>query len=76
MPVLLESRPLCRTTSGGCVRYQPEDMDSETMERALKKATDTVAMVGEYVRLMESAPVLRAEGLNKRYKLLTEFQRL
>ena len=73
MPVLLDGHPICEISGGGNVRYRPEAVDTETTEQALQKATDTAETVSEYMRLMEAAPILKAQGLDEDYKQLADF---
>ena len=67
LSVLLDSHHLCQISGGGSVRYRLEDIITETLEHALQKATDTAETVSEYMRLMELAPILKADGLDENY---------
>jgi len=73
LPVLLNGHPVCKISGGGSIRYRPEDMAAEHLEHALQKATDIAETVSEYMHLMESAPILKAGGLDESYRLLAEF---
>lgn len=74
LPVLLDGHPICQISGGGSVRYRPEDMVAEHLERALQKATDTAETVSEYMRLMETAPILKSDWLDENYWLLADFK--
>ena len=73
LPALLEGHPFWQVSGGGSIRYRPEDLITETLEHALQKATDTAETVSEDMRLMETAPILKADGLNENYWLLADF---
>ena len=46
------------------------DLDTEL---ACNRATDIAATTAEYMKLMEKAPILKADGLDETYKLLADF---
>lgn len=73
LPIKWNGRPLCRITSGGSIRYRQEDMLDLDSELACNRVTDIAATTAEYIKLTEKAPVLKADGLDKTYKLLADF---
>ena len=73
LPVSWQGERLCRVTGGGGVRYNEEDVRSDARNEAFHRLVDITRTTAEYMRLMEAAPVLRAEHLSESYKLLAEF---
>ena len=73
LPVEWDGRSLCLITSGGSVRYQPEDIESPDRELACQRAIDLAAITAEYVDLLAEASELKADGLGDGYLLLTDF---
>ena len=69
--VEFDGRPLCTVTEKD-VRYYPADIDGDR-QAALNEVLDITHTVGEYMRLMENSPELKATGLPERFKLLAEF---
>lgn len=73
LTVLLDGRPICQISGGGSVWYRPEKLIDQTFERALQKATATAETVSEYMCLMESTSILKADGLDESYRILADF---
>ena len=73
VPVFLDGLPLCQITENGGVRYRQSDLGNTEREDALHKVTDTAQIVAEYMRLMNAAPLLQADGLDENYQLLADF---
>lgn len=73
MPIFLDGLPLCRITDIGAVRYRESDLGNAEREDALHQVTDTAQTVAEYMRLMDTAPILQADGLDENYQLLADF---
>ena len=71
-PVHYGGEPLCSATENG-IRYFPADVNSTEKEKACDRVANTVARVKEYMALMESAPFLKASGLDEQYRLLADF---
>ena len=69
--VEFDGRSLC-TVTGKDVRYDSADIDGDR-QTALNEVLDITHTVGEYMRLMEISPELKATGLPERFKLLAEF---
>ena len=73
LPVLWNSAPLCRITGKGSVFYRREDADTPQAEDALYRVEDIAAKTLEYMTAMESAPRLKASGLDGDYRVLADF---
>ena len=73
LPVLVDRLPLCRISETGSVRYRDADIGSVEREDALQEVTQTAETVSEYIKLMDAAPLLKAQGLDKTYRLLADF---
>ena len=73
LPVSADGLPLCRISETGSVRYRDADIGSVEREDALHEVTKTVETVSEYMKLMDAAPLLKAQGLDETYKLLADF---
>ena len=66
-------KPLCTVDTNGTVRFSPDDIRGADEDRQLQTVTQTVALVKEYLRIMERAPTLKAVDLDENYKILAEF---
>ena len=73
LPVEWNGRILCRITESGAVQYDLTWVDPDSVNAALVKATETASTVTEYMRLMEVAPPLKADGLVDGYRVLADF---
>lgn len=73
LTVSMDGLPLCQISNNGSVRYRDADIGSAEREDALHQVTQEVETVSEYMRLMETAPLLKAQGLDEDYKLLADF---
>ena len=73
LPVLWNRTPLCRITGKGSVFYRREDVDTPQAEDALYRVEDIAAKTLEYMTAMESAPRLKASGLDGDYRVLADF---
>ena len=73
LPVSADGLPLCRISETGSVRYRDADIGSAEREVALHEVTQTAETVSEYMKLMDAAPLLKAQGLDETYKLLADF---
>ena len=65
--------PLCRITAGGGAQFRRDDLEREGAAEAFCRATDIAHTTAEYMRLMESSPPLRANGLDGDYRMLADF---
>lgn len=73
LPILADGLPLCRISETGSVRYRDADIGSLEREDALHEVTQTAETVSEYIKLMDAAPLLKAQGLDETYRLLADF---
>ncbi len=72
LPVLVDRLPLCRISETGSVRYRDADIGRVEREDALHEVTQTAETVSEYMKLMDAAPLLKAQGLDETYRLLAD----
>ena len=73
LPVSADGLSLCRISETGSVRYRDADIGSVEREAALHEVTQTAETVSEYMKLMDTAPLLKAQGLDEEYRLLADF---
>ena len=73
LPVYWNGTPLCRITGKGSVFYRREDVSTPQAEEALIRAEDIAAQTLEYMTAMETAPQLKASGLEGDYRILADF---
>ena len=71
--VLLDGAPLCEVTENGGITYRNADVNELERVAAKDKAYEIVRTTAEYMRQMETAPVLKADGLEDGYKVLADF---
>ena len=64
---------ICLVDGGGSVRFRPKDATDTEADSLLRTVTQTVTEVGEYMRILERAPVLQAVGLDEEYGILADF---
>ena len=65
--ILLDGSPLCEVTESGGVAYRNEDIDEPERIAAKDKVYEIVRTTAEYMRQMEMAPFLKADGLEDGY---------
>ena len=73
LPVSIEKGRLCRISGKGSVLYRQENVDSIRAQDALQTVIDTVKMTSEYMAILETAPRLKASGLDGDYRVLADF---
>ena len=73
LPVEWNGCPLCRITESGAVRYDPTWVVTDQAKVALAEAAKEAGTVMEYMALIESAPLLKAEYLEAGYRVLADF---
>ena len=73
LPILWNDAPLCRITGKGSVLYRQENVDSIRAQDALQTVIDTAKMTSEYMAILETAPRLKASGLDGGYRILADF---
>ena len=73
LPVSIEKGRLCRISGKGSVLYRQENVDNIRAQDALQTVIDTVKMTSEYMAILETAPQLKASGLDGDYRILADF---
>ena len=73
LPVRWEKGRLCRISGKGSVLYRQECVDSVRAQDALQTVIDTAKMTSEYMAILETAPRLKASGLDGDYRILADF---
>ena len=73
LPVCWEKGRLCRISGRGSVLYRQENVDSVRTQDALQSVIDTAKMTSEYMAILETAPRLKASGLDGDYRILADF---
>lgn len=73
LPVYWNGAQLCRITGKGSVFYRREDVSTPQAEEALIRAEDITVRTLEYMTAMETAPQLKASGLEGDYRILADF---
>ncbi len=73
LSVKLDGQPLCRAMEGGGIRYQQENVASDSRGKALERVITIAKATAEYMGQMETAPQLAASGLTGDYRLLADF---
>ena len=73
LPVRWEKGRLCRVSSKGSVLYRQECVDVPGAQDALETVIDTAKMTSEYMAILETAPLLKASGLDGDYRVLADF---
>ncbi len=73
LPVWWEKGRLCRISGRGSVLYRQECVDVPGAQDALRAVIDTAKMTSEYMAILETAPRLKASGLDGDYRILADF---
>ena len=73
LPVRWEKGRLCRVSGKGSVLYRQECVDSVRAQDALQSVIDTAKTTSEYMAILETAPRLKASGLDGDYRILADF---
>ena len=73
LPVCWEKGRLCRISGRGSVLYRQECVDVPGAQDALRAVIDTAKMTSEYMAILETAPRLKASGLDGDYRILADF---
>ena len=73
LPVSVEKGRLCRISGKGSVLYRQENVDSIRAQDVLQSVIDTAQMTSEYMAILETAPRLKASGLDGDYRVLADF---
>lgn len=72
LPVCWEKGRLCRVSGKGSVLYRQENVDSIRAQDALQTVIDIAKMTSEYMAILETAPRLKASGLDGDYRILAD----
>ena len=64
---------LCKVSGMDGINYHQSWVGTEEREKAKDIVYDMVKTVAEYMKLMETAPMLKADGLHEDYRLLADF---
>ena len=72
LPVCWEKGRLCRISGRGSVLYRQERAAPGAQD-ALQTVIDTAKMTSEYMAILETAPRLKASGLDGDYRILADF---
>ena len=70
LPVCWEKGRLCRVSGKGSVLYRQERA-AHGAQDALQTVIDTAKMTSEYMAILETAPRLKASGLDGDYRMRT-----
>ena len=73
LPVRWEKGRLCRVSGKGSVLYRQERVDALGAQDALQAVIDTAKMTSEYMAILETATLLKADGLTGDYRILADF---
>ena len=71
--ILLDGLPLCEVPESGGVTYRMADVSTPERVAAKDMVYEIVRNTAEYMRQMETAPFLKADGLEDGYKVLADF---
>ena len=71
--VLLDGALLCEVTENGGITYRNEDINEPERVAAKDIVYENVRITAEYMRQMETAPFLKADGLEDGYRVLADF---
>lgn len=71
--VQLDGSPLFEVTESGGIAYRNEDINEPERVAAKDMVYEIVRNTAEYMRQMEMAPFLKADGLEDGYKVLADF---
>ena len=73
LPVRWENHYLCRVSGKGSMLYRQECVDVPGAQDALQSVIDIAKMTSEYMVILETAPRLKASGLDGDYRILADF---
>ena len=73
LPIRWEDHYLCRTSGRGSMLYRQECVDVPGAQDALQSVIDIAKMTSEYMVILETAPRLKASGLDGDYRILADF---
>lgn len=73
LPVEWAGSPICNVNGNGGMSYDPEQIRKEGLDDTLERVREIVEDTLTYMRHMETAPPLLADGLSGDYRLLAEY---
>ena len=73
LSITFDGKALCVVGASGEVHYHEEDVSGDERFAALERVIDISRSSVQYLRLLDSAPLLTADGLDGDYRLLAEF---
>lgn len=73
LPVEWAGSRVCNVNGNGGITYDPEQIRRKGLEDALDRVREVVDDTLAYMRHMETAPLLLADGLSGDYRLLAEY---
>ena len=76
LPVEWAGHRVCNVNGNGGMTYDPEHIRRNGLEDALDRVREIAGETLAYMRQMETAPSLLAEGLSGDYRLLAEFNHI
>ena len=76
LPVEWAGHRVCNVNGNGGMTYDPEHIRRNGLEDTLDRVREIVGETLSYMRQMETAPPLLAEGLSGDYRLLAEFNHI
>ena len=71
--VLLDGAPLCEVTENGGITYRNEDINEPERVAAKDIVYEIGRITAEFMRQMDTAPLLKADGLEDGYRVLADF---
>lgn len=73
LPVHWNGSYLCRVSAKGSVLYRKDVVDALGAQTELDRVIDRAKVTSEYMAMMETAPQLKAQGLEGDYRILADF---
>ena len=73
LPIKWAGSRVCNVNGTGGMTYDPEQIRRKGLEDALDRVREVVDDTLAYMRRMETAPPLLADGLSGDYRLLAEY---
>ena len=73
LPVHWNGSYLCRVSGRGSVLYREDVIDALGAQAEMERVIDTAKTASEYMAMMETAPQLKAQGLEGDYRILADF---
>ena len=73
LPIKWNDNYLYRISGRGSVLYREADVKRANAQDALQSVIDIAKMTSEYMAILETAPRLKASGLDSDYRILADF---